>query len=1155
MNAKAMHTRQALVPNTRPRFAPRALAILLALAGLLHSAQAQNASQLIGGTIDIFAGSKDSNASQAYDGVPANNSQILQPYFTALDADGNLYFSYVAGVSVGVSVVYGGNRVPPILALRVPSPHVGYQYRVAGTLSPTLSDPVCAPPSPCGDGGPALAPAGTTNPLITPFGIAVDSDGNLYIADEVEQSVRKVSAADGTISTIAGDPMHAQFGYSGDGGPATSALLSYPNAIKFDSAGNLFIADAGNYLIRRIGVSGEITTIAGNVAAAAAADGTGAFPSDCSASTDSCGEGGAPLSATLGYVFGMSFDPNGNLFLAETDIGVIREIALSAPSPTIHTVAGTLRVACNLSDPNLPPPPYCGDGGPATSAQLNSPSDVLADASGNVVISDTANNAVRLVTASDGKIQTIAGQISALGDYGGDGGPATAAKLNSPYGLALDSAGDLYIADGLNNLIRAVMSFPAYSITFPAISPATYGTDPIALKAIVNETGKPVASYRVVSGPGKISGSTLVVTGAGTITVEADQPGDTTHSAATPVTQTVTIAPAVLTVTATSLSRPPDADNPPLTYTITGFVNSDSVSVVTGAPVLSTTATKSSPLGSYPITVARGTLSATNYTFTLVNGILTVTQGLAQTITFDPIPNVTYGANALTLHATASPSNLPVTLSVTSGPAQIQGSTLVVTGAGTVVVTATQQGNATYAAAPSVTQTFTVAPAALTITPVNTSRPYGAPNPAFSYTATGFVGGDTAAVLSGAPIYATTAAPTSDAGTYPITMTQGNLFSRNYTFTFGMGTLTVTQAAQTISFGDVRDLPYGAAPETVAASASSGLPVQYTASGPATLHPAADGSSVAVFPTDIGPVTITATQAGNKNYAAAAPATVSFNIVRAPLNVYVLSMSRPVGASNPTFQYSLQTGLEDPLVPPYVTGAPDLSTTATESSPPGQYTIVATQGTLAAEHYYFVFNNGTLTVTSASSYIITTTPTSLTIPRGSTRQLTVTVTQVNNYSGSVTLGCNGLPPGITCSFSPATINIPPPPGNGQETQPIQGTLTITANGSTASVQPHDLSNDDRPLAAGFLLLPAGLGGLVLLLGRRRVLKSARVQSALAFAVVLCTLGALTACGGGSSTKGNEATPGTTVIQVTGTGTPSDGASDLNQTTSLSLIVQ
>jgi hypothetical protein len=535
---------------------------------------------------------------------------------------------------------------------------------------------------------------------------------------------------------------------------------------------------------------------------------------------------------------------------------------------------------------------------------------------------------------------------------------------------------------------------------------------------------------------------------------------------------------------------------------------------------------------------------------------LLVTQGKPQTVEIGSFtPPSTYGDpnSSFSFTATAT-SGLAAQVTIT-GPVKSQQTTagwnVTVVGAGQVTITATQGGNATYAPATK-EMSFIVNPAILTITPGNVRRSYNTPNPAFSYVSSGFVGSDTAAVLSGAPLYATKATSTSDVGTYAISATQGNLFAQNYSFTFGTGTLTITQAAQTITFGDVKDLAYSVN-EIVTASSNSGLPVQLAVSGAAT--GASSTSSISVTASGIGPVTVTATQAGNRDFAPATPVTVSFNAVRAPLNVYVQSASRPVGAPNPTFQYSLQTtGISDPVAPPYVSGVPDLATTATQSSPPGPYPIVATQGTLTAEHYFFVFINGTLTVTSASSYILTTTPTSLTVPRGSARQLTVTVTQVNNYSGSVTMGCDGLPAGISCSFSPAAINIPAPTVAGDVTPPIQGTLTITANGSTASAAPLDAPGRGMPLAASFFILPAGLGGLFLLVGRRRFLKGAGAWNGLVLAMLVCFFGVMTACSGGSTSTA-EAAPKTSLIQITGSGTPSAGASDLTQSVSLSLTVQ
>jgi len=245
------------------------------------------------------------------------------------------------------------------------------------------------------------------------------------------------------------------------------------------------------------------------------------------------------------------------------------------------------------------------------------------------------------------------------------------------------------------------------TITFPApASPVTYGASSITLGASANSG---LAVTYSVSGPGSLSGSTLSFTGQGTVMVTASQAGNSTYSAATPVSQTIIVNAATLSVGVSgSPSRYYGQPNPAFSYTIGPFVYSDTqASATTGAPTLTTTAVPKSNAGNYPITVGLGTLAASNYGFSLVNGQLIVTGGAAQSISFPPLPNFTHGTTAILL-ATAT-SGLPVTLTVTSGAASasINGNILTITGTGPVTVTASQAGNGNLSAAASVSRSFT----------------------------------------------------------------------------------------------------------------------------------------------------------------------------------------------------------------------------------------------------------------------------------------------------------------------------------------------------------------------------------------------------------------------------------------------------------------
>jgi hypothetical protein len=290
-----------------------------------------------------------------------------------------------------------------------------------------------------GDGGPAISAN-----LTYPTGVAVDRFGNVFIAERSNCRIRKVSAQTGIISDVAGT---GTCWYSGDGGPATSAALNDPSDVAVDSSGNLFIADTWNCLIREVSAStGIISTLAGTPP-----DLTGLL--HCGNS----GDGGPAISSKVGFVNGLAVDGFGNIFLADPSSCVIRKISASAG--IISTPVGAAGT-CG----------YSGDGGLATSATLNAPYGVVVDRSGNIFIADTSNCVIRKVSSSNAQISTVAGDYTLGCGYSGDGISATSAQLNHPYGVALDTSGDIFIADYNNSVIREVSASTGTISTFAGVT-------------------------------------------------------------------------------------------------------------------------------------------------------------------------------------------------------------------------------------------------------------------------------------------------------------------------------------------------------------------------------------------------------------------------------------------------------------------------------------------------------------------------------------------------------------------------------------------------------------------------------------------------------------------------------------------------------------
>ncbi len=264
--------------------------------------------------------------------------------------------------------------------------------------------------------------AATTAAVNLPQGVALDGGGNLYIADTANNRIRRVDVVTGILTTVAGN---GQQGYAGDGALAIMAQLNHPAGIAVDAYGNLYIADTGNSVIRKVtAATGEIATIAGN--------GTAGY----------AGDGGLATAAELNLPAALAVDASGNILIADSANNRIRFV--DAASGRISLYAGNGSTT------------YNGDGLAATQAALSNPQGVALDSSDNLYLTDTGHNLVREVVTSTGEIQIVAGTAGQPGGFGGDGGPATSALLNAPTGLTLDTSGNLYISDSANARIRRV---------------------------------------------------------------------------------------------------------------------------------------------------------------------------------------------------------------------------------------------------------------------------------------------------------------------------------------------------------------------------------------------------------------------------------------------------------------------------------------------------------------------------------------------------------------------------------------------------------------------------------------------------------------------------------------------------------------------------
>jgi len=559
---------------------------LIALDSALHKDTSFVTVDISNGADDIFTVAGSQKIVSGFgDGGPALAAEINGPTRMAFDKNGNLYFA-----DEGDAVVR--------------------KIDVNGIITTVAG--IDGNPGYGGDGGPATAAT-----IYSPVGIVVDTINDLFITDSYNNVVRRVDGATGIITTYAGTGTPS---FSGDGGPATAATMYSPYGLAMDKLGNLYIADVGNNRIRKITHStGVISTIAGTFNAGFT------------------GDGGPATAAELNQPTNVFIDPVGNLMISDSYNNRIRMVNTSG---VINTIVGS------GSGPG-----YSGDGGPATSAELNAPRAITFDMNGNMYIADYGNNLIRKVYPN-GLIFTFAGMPTA--GYSGDGGPAISAMLNSPIGVTFNSSGDLFISDNANNVLREVPNCGPSPVVTISGSPLTFCQgDSVKLTASATGPGPTAYSWAPAIGLNATSGTIVYAKpppGKTTYTVTATNSSGTGSD-----TITIQVNPLpndTITLSTSSICTLTGHDtlkaNPAFSYTWS--TTGGSLSTTTGSLVVLNAFSAS---GTYTVSV-----TATNTFGCTVTKKVTVQVNPTPTLSITPTNTLICRGSSVKLTATSSASSL-----------------------------------------------------------------------------------------------------------------------------------------------------------------------------------------------------------------------------------------------------------------------------------------------------------------------------------------------------------------------------------------------------------------------------------------------------------------------------------------------------------------
>lgn len=479
--------------------------------------------------------------------------------------------------------------------------------------------------------------AGTAAQFSGPWSVAADAANNIYVADTGNNVIRKIDAS-GVVSTFAG-----MVGSTGStDGVGTNALFSHPIGVAVDRSNNVYVADFNNSTIRKINPNGTVSTLAGLAGNSGSTDATGS-------------------AARFNGPAGVTVDTNGNVYVADNYNCTIRKIT---PSAAVSTLAGT-------------PLAYGSVDATGSAARFRYPSGVAVDNAGNVYVADTLNSTIREVT-SGGVVTTLAGFAGSSGAADGTG---NSARFSYPNGVAVDSAGNVYVADSNNHIIRKVT--PVGVVTTLAGLSGHYGT---------NDGNGSIVRFNFPDGLALDSAGNIFVADGGNQTIRATQP------LTTKVDQFISFAPIL------------DKSAGDASFSISATASSGLpvyLNVLSGPAVLDTNSVVTL-FGGGTVNVIAWQPGNSNYNAaTPVLQSFNVTK-IPQTITFGSLSQQKVGDAPFSVYAT-SDSGLPVSLSV-SGPAVLNGSILTLTGWGTVTITASQPGNASYVAATNVVQPFFVVP-------------------------------------------------------------------------------------------------------------------------------------------------------------------------------------------------------------------------------------------------------------------------------------------------------------------------------------------------------------------------------------------------------------------------------------------------------------